>query len=650
MKFIENTPLSAVDLQHLHDQGISFFTNKWNIGAENERYKKGKHWSEDQEKKIASQDRQPYSMAAISTKLGIIAATQQQARTMFRVEAAVDPSDEVKAELASLMLRDVERRSKFKYIESDVFNSGKDVIYGAAEVYLDYSNLEPETRVRKLDYRDVVWDSNNKAYDIDEDGLFIAKIDRVHRYELESEYGDIINEVAENDEDWGRSKDSYYISPNKNGVAQFDIISKITHYQKVIRKQYYVTHPDSKKLLGLNSQVVDKFNSKKEADRKLRELNIPYIVNGLDIEGSVEDHDEVGYDKYVFADRKILEYEKTDLPSFPIKVFKCFTFENDFWSFMDMLKSPQIFMDRLFSQIDYTFGTDIKNVYQLNTNALSENETPESAMLKARKTGGVIQTNSNELAIQSVPSKGINPQWLQVANIMQGFVEDFAGGRSFQGLGEGSGESGKAINMKKQQGTLVAALMLDNLSRWKQSVGELILWFEQEFDTVERQIKVQGDELSPEMMQLLQQNGIFTPSQVNPDTGFVNVNRGGIPFLKDADFELVVTEASLTNTEKEYKFFSMLEAGRSIPILQGSTKYAMLLLRYNPDITSKDRNELLKDLEAQQKAQAEAAKKESDREDAKVQQGSAKIMADMKNNQMKINLDALKISTDNRAN
>ena len=87
----------------------------------------------------------------------------------------------------------------------------------------------------------------------------------------------------------------------------------------------------------------------------------------------------------------------------------------------------------------------------------------------------------------------------------------------------------------------------------------------------------------------------------------------------------------------------MLEAGRSIPILQGSTKYAMLLLRYNPDITSKDRNELLKDLEAQQKAQAEAAKKESDREDAKVQQGSDKIMADMKNNQMKINLEALKL-------
>ena len=172
-KFIEKTPLTAVDLQHLHDQGISFFNTKWELGKENERYKKGRHWSADKEKKIKGQDRQPYSMAAISTKLGIISSTQRQARTMFRVEAAVDPADEIKAELASLMLRDVERRSHFKDMESEVFDSGKDVMFGVVEVYLDHSNLEPETRIRKLSYRNVVWDINNEQYDISEDGLMV---------------------------------------------------------------------------------------------------------------------------------------------------------------------------------------------------------------------------------------------------------------------------------------------------------------------------------------------------------------------------------------------------------------------------------------------------------------------------------------------
>ena len=185
----------------------------------------------------------------------------------------------------------------------------------------------------------------------------------------------------------------------------------------------------------------------------------------------------------------------------------------------------------------------------MNVNALAESETPESAIRKAGKTGGVIQTNTNELAIQAVPSKGINPQWIQIVTIMQSFIEDFAGGRSFQALGEGAAESGRAINLKKQQGALVAALMLDNLSRWKQSIGELALWMISEFDTAERQMKIQGDELTPEMLQLLQQDGVFTPSQIDSQKGFLTINSGGIPSLKDADFELVITESALTHPD-----------------------------------------------------------------------------------------------------
>ncbi len=622
------SPLSASDLEHFHDQVISFFSVKWDEGSENERFKKGKHWSEAQESTIKGQNRQPYSMAAISTKLGTISSTQLQARTSFRVEAAVDPQDEIKAELATLTLKDAERQSKFKYVESEVFNSGMAIKYGAGEPYVDYSTLEPRVMFRRLDYKDVVWDKNSKEYGLS-DALWQAKVDRVYRKDLRAEYGDIMNEVAENEGKFGRTKTSYYISKNIEGRVDDDIISKFTHYQKVINTVWYVIHPDSKKLLGLTNQFADKFNNKKDAERRLRELNVPYIANGLDIEGSVEDKDEVGYDRYVFADLKILEYEKTNLPSFPIKIYKCFYFEDDFWSFMDMLKSPQIFMDRLFSQIDYTFGTDIKNVYQLNINALAEGETPESAMRKAAVTGGVIKTGTNELAIQAVPSKGINPQWIQIVSIMQSFIEDFAGGRSFQGLGEGAAESGKAINIKKQQGALVAALMLDNLSRWKQSMGELALWMISEFDTAERQIKIQGEELTPEMLQLLQQDGVFTPSQIDSQKGFLTINRGGIPSLKDADFELVVTESSLTETEKEFKYLQILEAGKFIPTLQSLPTYTELLLKYNPDISSKDRNQLIQEFRAVIQAQAEAAKADSEREDRKIKQDGAKALGEL---------------------
>lgn len=600
------TPLSANDLEALHNQGINYFQTKWNSGTENERFQKGNHWDAEKDAKIRSQDRQPYSMAAMATKLNIIKSTQQQARTQFRVESKVDPDDETKAIFATLALRDAEKNSKFKYLESEVFGSGLAIKYGAGEAYVDYSKLEPQIKFRKIDYKNVVWDVNSTAYDPWEDGIFVAKVDRVYRYQLRNEYPEYADKLSGGEGNFGRSKDSYYVSQNANGKVDFDIISKFTHYQKVIRTYYHVIFPDTKGLLGLRSQIVNKYPEKEEAERKLRELNIPYLINGLDFEGTIEDKDEECVDKYVFADSQILEYEKTNYPTCPIKIYRCFHFEDDFWSFMDMLKSPQIFMDRLFSQIDYTFGTDIKNIYQLNVQSLAENETPESAMNKAQRTGGVIQTNSNELAIQSVPSKGINPQWMQVATIMQQFIEDFAGGRSFQGLSEGSGESGKAINLKKQQGTLVTSLMLDNLTRWKQSLGEVALFLIQEYDTFERQLKVQGAELTPEMIQSLGQ--YYTPSQTS-DVGYVTMNQG-IPFLKDAEFELVITEAALTETERDVKYFGLIEAAGRMPLLQQSPTFAMLMLKYNKDITPQDRKMIEQEMQQNLQMQAQQAQEE----------------------------------------
>ncbi len=612
-----NTPLSATDLEYLHDQGIQYFTEKWESGVENERFQKGKHWDESQEQKIRSQDRQPYSMAAMATKLNIIKSTQKQARTQFRVESRVDPNDEYKAIFGTLALRDVERNSNFKFLESEVFDSGLAIKYGAAEAYVDYSKLEPRILLKKLSYRDVVWDINSIDFDPWEDGLFIAKREAMYRYQLANEYGDIVNEIAENEGNFGRPSESYYISKNPDGKAEFDILYKFTHYQKVIRTYYHVIFPDTMKLLGLENQIVGKYKDKKEAEKKLRELNAVYLANGLDMEGSIEDKDEEAVDKYVFADSRILEYEETDLPSAPIKIFKCFHFEDDFWSFMDMLKSPQMFMDRLFSQIDYTFGTDIKNVYQLNVNALAENETPESASRKAQQTGGVIRTNSNEEILRAVQSKGINPQWMEVATIMQQFIEDFAGGRSFQGLSEGSGESGKAINLKKQQGTLVAALMLDNLTRWKKALGEIALYLIQTYDTFERQIKVQGAELTPEMIQALGQ--YYTPSQISPDSGYVTMNKG-IPFLKDADFELTITEAALTETERDAKFFGMIEAASRLPYLQQSPTFIMKLIEYNPEFSPQDRRQIVQEIQGRLQQEAETAKREQDIKAAQVLQ------------------------------
>lgn len=587
------TPLSATQLEQLHDQGITFFNDKWKEGEENERYQKVKNWSADKEKKIKGQGRQPYSIPIAVTKLNTIYATQKQARTQFRVIANVDPNDEIKAEVATLMLRDDERQSKLPYMESEVFQSGVGIKYGAGEAYVDYSGIIPKFKFRKIDYKNVVWDTNSREYDLS-DALWQAKVDRMYRYQAAQEYGDkdINGEggVSAEEGNWGRDKSSYYVSKNPNGKSDFDIIAVFTHYQKVMRKYWYVLHPNQLGFLG-DGMYMKKFDSKDKAEEHLREINIPYIVNGFDRAGEVQDKDEVSYDKYVFADTKILKYEQTTYPSFPIKIYRCFHFEDDFWSFMDVIKSPQVFYDRLLAQIDYSFGSDIKTVYQLNTNALAEGTTFEKAKAIIEQTGGVVPANSSEDIVKAVKAQGVNPQWLTIATVMQSLMEDFAGGRNFQGLQDSAGESGKAINLRQQQGALVAFLMLDNLSRWKQELGEFALYLHKEYDSVERQIKIQGAELTPEMLQVLNSNGITAPSQTDPESMFVKV--GGIDFLKDAELELTVTEAALTKNEKEFKYLQLLEMGRANQVLWQMPAYIMMLLEYNPDVPNRMKKQLI---------------------------------------------------------
>ena len=143
---------------------------------------------------------------------------------------------------------------------------------------------------------------------------------------------------------------------------------------------------------------------------------------------------------------------------------------------------------------------------------------------------------------------------------MQSFVEDLAGGRSFSGLKDQGQESGKAIALKQANGQLIAELFIDNLTRWKKLVGSVALTWIGKFEDAERTIKVGGSSLSPEMQQLLAQHQIYTPSQTQPGAGYVKINSEGNEqsYLKDAKFELLVTEGELTETDADSKIVQLM--------------------------------------------------------------------------------------------
>ena len=605
-------PLQPRDIINLYDQSFPVFQDYWDKAEENERYKRVENFSDAEKAQIEGQGRQAYAIPLIASKVNQHLSHQIKNRTEWRLEALQDRNDEVKAQVGNVQFRDLEHRCDMIHLESDVFDSGVSVLFGASEIYLDYDkDLNPVPAVKELDYRDVMWDANSVAYNKDEDALWMAKMTKVSRLQIREEYGDEAAKVLAQDFDnYGRKNEVYYLAKNKD--RDYDVITLFTHYHKVLRKYHLVLFNDYANLHGKKDQLVAlKTRSKKEADRYLRELEIPYLTRGLELseKNGIEIKRELGIDKYVLTYNKILEYEETEYPHFPIHIYHSYFYKGKFWTLTDVLKSAQRFIDRYLAQIDYSFGTDIKSAYEINVNLLADGLTLEDA-LEALHQDGYIPVKANG-AIKSLRGAGINPQWVNMIQVMQSYLEDLAGGRSFQGLSESKDESGKAIKLKQEQGAGLAALFVDNLNRWKRDLGKKLLWWFQKYDTAERVIKVGGTQMNPQVLQTLQQLGVYQPSG-RLGSGYLRINTP-LTHLRDAEFELKVTEAQLSETAKERRLGQLALLGQMNPNMAMLPKYNLMILE-SAGLDYSDIQELKADYENMLKAQAEAQQKEQEME------------------------------------
>jgi hypothetical protein len=559
---------SLNDLCLFIDTVMPDFLKDWEDGSQNERMWLGKNISEEDERDIVSQGRQPLSIPVMRTKLTNVCGEQRKRRTSFKIEASVDPNDEIKAELAQLQVKAVERRSNFKYLESDLFESGLGIKYGVSKMGVETENYFKRVVVRGVHYKDFVWDRNSIKYDINEDAMWCAEVEKMPRTVLEKIEGINTTDMSIGSTSFeGRETKNYYVYGNGRN-SDYDILSVYNFYIKTPRQIHCVLFPDSESLFG-DGVIFEKFRTKKEAERKLRELQTDYILAGYKAEGEVVPKTELRLDRYKFCYNKIIDYEETELEFFPYNLFRAIHFEGKFISMMDFLKDPQHVIDRMWMQIDFSIGKSLKNFFVAVKNMIDEPE--ENFVKKMNITGGIGWVKSlREEAIKEVSGKGANPQWFSVIDMMVGYLEDLMGGKNFQGLDAGANQSGRSVIAQSQEGQKLTIPLFDNLSRWKESVGKNILWWLEHYETAEDVIKVQGGALTPEMIQLLTQNGIYTPSQFQKDgTGWVTVNQEGneLSYLRDAQFELYVTEAALSDTDKQMKLINYENAIQGIPML-----------------------------------------------------------------------------------
>lgn len=627
----ENTPYSLDDLISKIDENWTDFDQLWQSGEINENMFIAQDWTEKQKSSFKAQGRIPYSFPLVAGKFRQIAGLQTSLRTSFRADAISNPDNEVRADVAQTILRAAESRSKFKNIESEAFVSGAAMKYGVGKVTIENDGIENKMGFDEVDYRNFMWDLTDTSYELNK-VLFTAEVEQRKVFELAVDGYDTSKITQDMQNGFGREFPNWYFGTNSNGDMDMGIVRIFHFYARTVRTYYSVVTPDESDLIasvGFNIPKVGTFANKSDAEILLRKVRLAYIMNGLAPEGWIVEHKKEVYDYYKFNYTGIMEYEALDVETHPYSVYFAIKFKDKFISFFDFLKSPQLFYDRMFAQIDYSIGKDSKTNKQLWIGGLDSRETPESAVRKLDETGETILSASPTPIITAIRTEGVKTEWLAINNIMNSLIEDVAGGAAFFGLSKGA-ESGVAIRNKQQLGQTMAQTLFDNLVRFKENLGRKAIIYHAHFINNEQTIRVSGSDLTPEMKQLLMNDGLFIPSQRTKNHGYLTINKKGYPhsFIIDDDLEITIGTAPLTETEKEAKFVMLQEARQNDPRLANSIVYYELMLQNMPNLDEGMRQALLEEYKAQIQAEQAQAEKESQREDMKLQIQMFKAMSD----------------------
>jgi hypothetical protein len=603
-------------LLNIHGSVIDYFNTLHKRGEENERYYSADPFTDKQKNEYALQDRIPFSISSIPQKLNSIISTERTNRVSWKAKAKIEPDDisddpqqmqqlflkEIKAKLATLRMKMIESQNSAQWKYSDIFASGVAVIYGVAKISADVNKHgDPQIKLQDVDYKNLIWDKNSVEYERN-DAQWMAEKRYIYRVDLKRYYDKKkVNDLSITDaaSRWGRKKTQYFVQYNRQGNSDLDLLTLIEHYQKVLRDYYTVL---------FNGQVVSCERVKADAEKTLRILQLPYLAQGSDLPpADVIKTPRLVLDKYLFTYNDILDYEETDLEVFPYSIYQAFQFKDKIWTMADILKSMQQLANRMLAQIDYAFGQDLKNKWEIFLPALEGTGLSLEESLQMLDEKGYILTNIKD-AIRSIRGQGANPQWVEIMQIMLGLIDEIGGGKTFSGNANSANQSGKAINALIGQGQLLTTAFIDNRNRFLTDLGNKLLWFMKHYDNTSYIMRIEGGALSPEMLQLLKQNGMFAPSIENPSAGYATLNQDNQNYLETADYDLDIVEESLSDNKKELEFASMSQIEQADPDLLLSPTWRKKKLEKISSLSYEDRQKITEEIEQmKQTQQAQAA-------------------------------------------
>ena len=585
---------------------------KWLDEAETDyEFAMGKQWEDEDVEKLAAKGVLALTINKIYPNIQLLVGIESQNRTDAKA-FPIGKEDDVKGDIVTALLKDVNRNAGLDYKHSEQFEDGLICGEGWLEPYLDYSDhpLFAKMKFRTADYNQFYPDPNAKEYDFS-DGQFMDKVsfglteDQILMLypELKDKLGNITGKLsldtALGNSIWATITSAvdrvmYKNSSNADSPEQIEepTYDLLEHYYKKYVLKYWVASYQH----GLKEAA-----SKEEAENyvKMENAMLPAGVQpAVVIKRTVYEiwcctyvgNEKVSEDKAWYFPRW------KGWPGVPYRAkWKKIPLRGDNFEILTQgitrgMKSIQMEFNKRRTQ----------ELRILNTSANSGWLTAKDSWVdpdKVEKFGSTPGVN-----LEYDPTAGPPPQRLEPVQLSQGHAQLAAehsedmkteSGINAEQLAMESGErSGRAIALRQKQGLVMVQKYFDNLSQTKKIMAKFVLSQLAQVYDVERAVRVLGDAfiqehfsvpvmgpmIGPDGMPMVDPAGqpVMGP-QIDPMTGQpqmqVDQNAVVMTFnqvLNDADlglYDVAIGESAQNDTVRYANYLTLTEmAGAGIPI------------------------------------------------------------------------------------
>jgi len=549
----QDKPTRIAEYSDLHEKGVRYFyDNYWKSGEENARFRRGKHWDEQQTQAIENDDRIAYSMPIIEAK-GNAIVSQQLLSPYDIIALAENPEHELTAEIKNALFKHEYNRNNLKYIFSEWYQDGLFKKYGAIKRIIDRDeDPDGSSKIEKLLYNQVIWDINCKRFEIAEFTNWMQEYEYVTRDQLEQEYGFTKEEVStlvetlrsESSTDTGGL--GYYQQWLRTDAGK-DLIKIVTHYQRCWKKKWWITFNDG---------------TSKEQEEEVEIIEVPREQYSIDAKGGkiypVAKYkrlvEYIDVCKFVKNNEKELESWIIASKKMPIHIFFSNFDDGEFWTLYDLIKQPMKFLDRVTAQVDASLRKMIKNSYQVFWNNITpeDKDNWEEIAKKLLAGGGFIRgLDPNKPVIQAINSGNIPIEILNLWKFLIDILDLVTGGVNLTGQNaKGGVQSGYAIDELKESGQQQNYLYMYNFGRavkdfgegWNEDINEIY------GDAVDKIILVTNDDLDEKVREKLTKMKIYKPNTYREGKGYLTINKDGKFPLGEARTNIIIDKGEYTPT------------------------------------------------------------------------------------------------------